>query len=117
LRQDPFSRPQKSKRSSAPRVHAVSKLVRKAMYDAYAWFVACFREAAAKLRAGDRLVKFPKGSFPPGTPVRGLGNSRVADRAGVSTSPNFRIPFHKTVKAKVSPGGTNSARQELSGSS
>jgi hypothetical protein len=29
LRQDPFSRPQKSKRSSAPRVHAVSKLVRK----------------------------------------------------------------------------------------
>jgi hypothetical protein len=75
LRQDPLSRPQKSKRSSAPRVHAVSKLVRKAMYDAYAWFVACFREAAAKLRAGDRLVKFPEGSFPPGLPFVAWGTA------------------------------------------
>jgi hypothetical protein len=54
-------------------VHAFSKLVRKTMYDAYAWFVACFREAAAKLRAGDRLVKFPEGSFPPGLPFVAWG--------------------------------------------
>ena len=75
LAQDPLARPRKSKRSSAPRVHAASKLVRKAMYEAYAWFVACFREAAAKLRAGDRLVRFPEGSFPPGLPFVAWGTA------------------------------------------
>ena len=75
LAQDPLSRPRKSKRSSAPRVHAVSKLVRKAMYEAYAWFVAAFREAAANLRAGDRMAKFPQGSFPPGLPFVAWGTA------------------------------------------
>jgi REP element-mobilizing transposase RayT len=68
LAQHPFDRPKNSKRSPAPRVHAFSRFVRRAMHDAYAWFVASFREAAAKLRAGDRLAKFPQGSFPPGLP-------------------------------------------------
>ena len=45
------------------------------MYETYAWFVACFREAAAKLRAGDRLVRFPEGSFPPGLPFVAWGTA------------------------------------------
>jgi REP element-mobilizing transposase RayT len=72
LAQHPFGQPQKTKRSYEPRAHAFRKAVRKAMYEAYAAFVAAFREAAEKLRGGDRLAKFPEGSFPPGLPfVRG----------------------------------------------
>jgi hypothetical protein len=72
LAQHPFGQPMKTKRSFAPRVHAFSREIRKAMVRAYAEFVAAFREAAEKLRAGDHLAKFPVGSFPPGLPfVRG----------------------------------------------
>jgi len=35
------------------------------LYEAYAWFVAAFRDASEKLRAGDRAARFPPGSFPP----------------------------------------------------
>jgi hypothetical protein len=75
LRQSPLARPRKSKRSAAPRVHALTDSVRQAMYDTYSWFVARFRDAAEKLRAGDRLAKFPAGSFPPGLPFVGFGAS------------------------------------------
>lgn len=68
LAQDPCARPRKSKRSPAPAVHAMSRAVRKTMYDAYSWFRSCFREAAKKLQAGDRMARFPEGSFPPGLP-------------------------------------------------
>jgi hypothetical protein len=52
----------------APLVHAATKAARKAFYDAYAWFVAAFRQAAEKLRQGDRNAAFPAGSFPPALP-------------------------------------------------
>ena len=72
LAQHPFGQPVKTKRSFAPRVHAFSREIRKAMVEAYAWFVAAFRDAAEKLRGGDRMARFPEGSFPPGLPfVRG----------------------------------------------
>jgi histone acetyltransferase (RNA polymerase elongator complex component) len=45
LKQDPFGQPQKTKRSYAPRSHAYRRAIRKAMYEAYAAFVA----ASAKL--------------------------------------------------------------------
>jgi hypothetical protein len=32
------------------------------------WFASTFREASEKLRAGDRTVPFPAGSFPPALP-------------------------------------------------
>ena len=51
-----------------PFVHAVSKAARLALYQSYAWFVAAFREAAEKLRRGDRTACFPAGSFPPALP-------------------------------------------------
>ena len=34
----------------------------------YSWFVATFRTAAEKLKAGDRNAPFPAGSFPPALP-------------------------------------------------
>ena len=40
----------------------------------YAWFVAAaaaFRQAAEKLKAGDRSAAFPTGSFPPALPFVG----------------------------------------------
>jgi hypothetical protein len=46
LAKDPRHRPASLARSPAPLVHAATKAVRKAFYDAYAWFVAAFREAA-----------------------------------------------------------------------
>jgi hypothetical protein len=73
LRQSPETRPAKSKKSPAPRFHAFTKRARRELYEAYAWFVAAFREAAEKLKAGDRNVSFPTGSFPPHLPfVRDL---------------------------------------------
>jgi REP element-mobilizing transposase RayT len=66
-----FDRPAQPKKSQAPLFHAASKLVRQELWAAYAWFVAAFREASAKLRAGDRLARFPRfppGSFPPALP-------------------------------------------------
>jgi REP element-mobilizing transposase RayT len=66
--QDPHKRPARSKKSPAPLFHALTKTVRQELYTGYAWFVAAFREAAQKLRAGNRAVSFPAGSFPPALP-------------------------------------------------
>jgi hypothetical protein len=52
----------------APLFHAASKAVRRELYEGYAWFVAAYREAAEKLRNGNRMVSFPIGSFPPPLP-------------------------------------------------
>jgi hypothetical protein len=68
LAQNPLQRPKKTKKSPAPSFHAASKAVRRELRDAYAWFVAAYRAAAEKLRAGVRDVVFPRGSFPPALP-------------------------------------------------
>ena len=68
LRQNPLAQPAKTKKSPAPLVHAASKRVRTEIRIAYAWFARTFREAAEYLRDGDRLARFPTGSFPPGLP-------------------------------------------------
>jgi hypothetical protein len=68
LRQDPETRPIRSKKSPAPLFHAATKAVRKAFWETYALFVAAFREASERLRSGDRTARFPVGSFPPGLP-------------------------------------------------
>ena len=66
--QHPFDRPARPKKSPAPLFHAVSKVVRQELWPAYAWFVSQFRQASEKLRSGDRLARFPVGSFPPALP-------------------------------------------------
>jgi REP element-mobilizing transposase RayT len=68
LRQSPETRPEHSKKSPAPLYHAATRAMRKAFWEAYATFVAAFREASERLRAGDRMACFPLGSFPPGLP-------------------------------------------------
>jgi hypothetical protein len=68
LAKDPQHRPSSLARSPAPLVHAATKAARKAFRDAYAWFVSAFREAAERLRKGDRNAPFPSGSFPPALP-------------------------------------------------
>jgi putative transposase len=68
LAQNPLQKPKKTKKSPAPAFHAASKAVRRELWNAYSWFVAVYREAAEKLRAGIRDVVFPRGSFPPALP-------------------------------------------------
>jgi REP element-mobilizing transposase RayT len=71
LQQDPHHRPAKIKKSPAPFVHAATRAVRRQLWEAYAWFVASYRDAAERLRAGHRDVPFPSGCFPPALPFVG----------------------------------------------
>ena len=73
LAQHPHSTPMHCDRSPAPLVHAASKAIRTMLRAAYYEFVAAFREAAARLRRGDRLVRFPAGAFPPPLPCSAFG--------------------------------------------
>jgi hypothetical protein len=60
-------------KSPTPRFHAASKAIRNGLWEAYHTFLAAFRDAAESLKQGDRLARFPIGSFPPGLPfVRAL---------------------------------------------
>jgi len=68
LRRHPHTRPAKIRKSPAPLFHAASKAARQTLREAYGYFLAAFREAAERLRTGDRLARFPNGCFPPGLP-------------------------------------------------
>ena len=68
LAQDPETQLAPLDRSPAPFVHAATRKIRKELSEAYGWFVAAYREAADKLRKGDRNTAFPPGSFPPHLP-------------------------------------------------
>ncbi|HSJ74705.1 MAG TPA: hypothetical protein VK899_00710 [Gemmatimonadales bacterium] len=68
LAQDPETRPETLDRSPAPFVHAATRKIRKELWQAYGWFLAAYREAADRLRNGDRNAAFPPGSFPPHLP-------------------------------------------------
>ncbi|HEX6949643.1 MAG TPA: hypothetical protein VF127_08575, partial [Nitrospira sp.] len=71
LAQHPHHQPETMKKSPKPRIHAASHATRWWFYEMYSWFVAAYRTAAAKLRAGDRMVVFPAGCFPPALPFVG----------------------------------------------
>jgi len=47
--------------TSLDAVPAASRKVRRELYEGYHAFIAAYREAAEKLRAGDRTVIFPAG--------------------------------------------------------
>ena len=72
LRQQPHARPNRAKKSPAPLIHAATQAMRKAFWVAYSTFVAAFRDAAELLKGGDRLARFPVGSFPPRLPFVSL---------------------------------------------
>ena len=67
-KQNPHDQPQRSKKSPAPLFHAASKRVRDDLRADYYAFLAAFREAADRLKAGIFPVIFPAGSFPPALP-------------------------------------------------
>jgi len=71
LAQNPESRPLKTKRSPAPAVQAASRAVRRELRNAYFLFVAAYRGATEKLKAGQRDALFPSGCFPPPLPFVG----------------------------------------------
>jgi hypothetical protein len=68
LAENPLNAPAKQKRSPAPAFHAATRQARQELRDAYAEFMKEYREASARLRAGDRTAIFPAGSFPPALP-------------------------------------------------
>jgi hypothetical protein len=68
LAQDPLHRPKRIKKSPAPFVHAATKAMRQLLWEAYALFVAAYRSAAERLKAGDPAPPFPAGCFPPAMP-------------------------------------------------
>jgi hypothetical protein len=51
-----------------PLVHAAARAACKAFYETYSWFVGTFRDAAEKLRQGNRAAPFPAGCSPPALP-------------------------------------------------
>jgi REP element-mobilizing transposase RayT len=71
LAQNSHQQPERTKKSPAPAFHAASQAVRRELRSFYAEFVAAYRDAAGKLRAGFRNVTFPIGSFPPALPFVG----------------------------------------------
>jgi len=76
LRQHPHSAPERLEKRPLPLVHAFRKEVRDAWRQAYGWFVAAYRRASKRLRAGERGVVFPVGCFPPGLPFVVAGGLR-----------------------------------------
>jgi hypothetical protein len=70
LRQSPEATPTRFKKSPAPWFHAASRAARAALKEAFAIFLSAYRRAAERLRAGDRMVEFPPGAFPPALPIR-----------------------------------------------
>jgi len=68
---DPSERPLRSKKSPAPLFHTASRKVYRELCDSYFRFLRSFREAAERLRAGDRSAAFPEGCFPPALPFVG----------------------------------------------
>ncbi len=86
-KQHPHSRPEHTKKSPAPAVHAASKAVRKQMKAAYRLFAEAYCEAAARLRAGDLTVDFPPGCFPPARPFVPADAGLPCSRAGPARAP------------------------------
>ncbi len=65
LAQHPHDQPRWTKRSPAPRFHAVDRRVRAALESAYRLFVLMYRQAREDLKAGRGGEGFPPGAFPP----------------------------------------------------
>ena len=69
LAQDPHFRPTKEpEKRPRPWFHAFAEEERRKMRDAMIIVAALYREAADRLKAGDRLVEFPLHTFPPALP-------------------------------------------------
>ena len=63
--------PKKTKKSPCPFFHAASREARDELRESYKEFVAEYRSASERFRAGERDATFPDGCFPPALPVIG----------------------------------------------
>ena len=86
-KQDPHTRPQKTKKSPAPRVHAASKAARREAINALRLFEVAYRAASKRFRAGELDVNFPSGCFPPAPPHVPAGSAGPPARAPTRASP------------------------------
>jgi len=68
MRQKPHRVPRAMKRSPAKKFLATLRQSIVELRRAYREFVVAYREAAARLMSGDRMVEFPPGCFPPRLP-------------------------------------------------
>jgi REP element-mobilizing transposase RayT len=68
LRQNPHARPLEVNHTPSPACHAASKKWRRRLRESYGLFLAAYRRACERLRAGDLTVPFPPGCFPPPRP-------------------------------------------------
>jgi hypothetical protein len=68
--QHPHTRPERVKKSPAPRVHAFRGEVRRQLYEAYSWFLGEYRKATEKLKAGYPAPPLPRRLLPPGLAIR-----------------------------------------------
>ena len=66
--QNPYHRPQRSKKTCAPAFHAATRTARRELAKTYRRFVLAYREAATKLPRQVSNALFPPGSFPPSLP-------------------------------------------------
>lgn len=64
LRQEPRTEPNRTKKSPAPRFHAIRKWIRQELYQTYTLFAQAYRAAAEMLRLGNRNAPFSRGCFP-----------------------------------------------------
>jgi hypothetical protein len=77
LAQDPWTRPERVKKSPAPLLHAASKAVRQVFYEGFALFVAAYLRRRRSSR-GESQSGLSAGLLPAGVAVRG----RVGRRRG-----------------------------------
>lgn len=63
LARDPESRPMQVERRPCPWFHVLDPELRKALYAALTWVTVQYREAAERLKAGDRNARFPLHTF------------------------------------------------------
>ena len=68
LAADPGSRPSSVEKSPHKRFHAVDKRVLRSMQELWRQVTVAFAVASKELRAGNRTVRFPEGTFPPSLP-------------------------------------------------
>lgn len=68
LGQNPIRRAKGGEKRPRPWFHGLRKEVREAMRTALVYITVAYREAAERLKAGDRHARFPIHTFPPGLP-------------------------------------------------
>ena len=73
LRQEPRTEPNRTKRSPAPRFHAVRKWIRQELYQTYTLFAQALPRGRRDAETGESQRSVPKGLLPTAFALRGIG--------------------------------------------